>query len=100
MSIIRIENWYVGCRNPYMPPDAESEICGQFYGHPTVLNGHHAFPSRPVAGDANLMIFRGKSGRFYQLGDPDPKYLEAYPNAIYFVKKFLDGLLPLDFEQC
>jgi len=68
-----IENWSIGVLSPYHPPEF-SRFCGWVDGKSKVF-------SDPVSYDEGMNILTNSSGSRYYLGEPDPKYLEQFPNA-------------------
>ena len=82
---IRIENWaiviYDASGSGYTPPEFHSrKIVGNVYGHPKFENGDIITTSRIIE-VINSHKIRTISGSIYELGEPDEKYLQVYPQA-------------------
>lgn len=71
----KLENWSVQTTNPYLPLEAsKAYLAGDVYGHPKYPDGHRILTSRPIKVDGRVITTY--SGSVYELGEPDPKYLE------------------------
>jgi hypothetical protein len=75
---VRIENWSVGHfyrDNGYRPPESNPTVIrGAVYGHPRHPDGRHVKTSAIV--EAVGRTVTTENGSTYQLGEPDPKYVE------------------------
>ena len=79
---IRIEFWSVITTNanPYAAPELISpRLQGRVYGHPRIKDGEYVSTSTIIGVKNGLVLTR--SGSEYQLGEVDPDYESAFPNA-------------------
>jgi len=79
---MKLENWSVvyGPRDPYDPPELwTSRLHGRVSGHPGFEEGKEIITSSIVGVEGDLV--ETHSGNKYELGDVDPQYETAYPNA-------------------
>lgn len=75
--MIKIENWSVttDIQDPYLPPEQQrSCLQGEVYGHPSHEDGKYVMTT-PIV-DVKDKIITTQSGRVYELGAIDPKYLK------------------------
>jgi hypothetical protein len=82
----RLENWCVTPleMSPYTPPECQAHgLHGTVYGHPRFFDGDEITTTECASlrteGDNVIVITR--SGSEYLLGQVDPGYEKAYPNA-------------------
>jgi hypothetical protein len=85
-GVLRIEQWCVTplARSPYTPPECEPHgLNGAVYGHPNFEDGEFVTTTEAVAlrMDGEQAIVTTRSGREYLLGQVDPNYERAYPDA-------------------
>lgn len=84
MKTVKIENWHVtiGEDNLYTPPEAQDlHLVGHVTDHPSLANGIIQ-TSSIVNVDGKFVTTR--SGTVYELGTPDPKYVEwCYANQVH-----------------
>ena len=79
---MKLENWSVvaGMANPYQAPEQCVQcLHGTVYGHPRFEDGSSITTSRIVRAQGG--IIETFSGSLYELGEVDPVYGAAYPNA-------------------
>lgn len=79
---MRLENWSIVQRNPdpYKAPELQRQyLHGKIFGHPDYEDGTEITTSAIWAIRDNLIIT--KSGSEYALGEVDPKYEAAFPDA-------------------
>lgn len=84
MKSPKLENWSftIKERDPYTPPKASTPVLqGNVYGHPNPKNhdGKFIVTSR-LMGKRNGHVVT-QSGSEYELGEVDPNYEKAFPNA-------------------
>jgi hypothetical protein len=79
---MKLENWSVTCRwdQPYIAPELKTCLQGLVYGHPEFPDGETVTTSiiKEVTVEGHIVT---KSGSTYELGEVDPAYELAYPNA-------------------
>ena len=80
---VRIENWSVGGYDPYQPPECQvPRLHGKVYNHPNHDDGKEVNTSRiHDATFKNGEVYVRTTSRVYLLGEVDPEYEKAYPNA-------------------
>jgi len=80
---MHIENWFVTVGNdvtPYTAPEMMSKsLHGNVYGHPLFDDGEEITTSSIEGAQGGRV--RTRSGSVYELGDPHPDYLKAYPDC-------------------
>lgn len=79
---MRLENWSVTrtVLNPYQAPETGTPaLAGRVYGHEAIEDGSFIITTRPVTVSDGKV--RTASGSLYELGEVDPGYEAAYPNA-------------------
>ncbi len=84
--MIRLENWSVvaAAADPYTPPEHLTQhLHGLVYGHPNFVGGVEITTSslHHVERDGDSVVVYTRSGTAYGLGQVDPGYEAAYPNA-------------------
>ena len=79
--VMRLENWsVVGNSDPYAAPElASNYLSGNVYGHPSFTDGDPV-TTPPIVSVTDGVVHTA-SGSEYRLGDIDPDYELAYPNA-------------------
>ena len=71
----KLEQWSVSISNPYLPPEAQSShLSGKVYGHPRFDDGYEITTSAIVKTEKRVVTT--KTGSMYELGEPDPQYVE------------------------
>lgn len=93
---MRIEAWSVvwSESDPYSPPEMKTQhLSGNVYGHNRFYDGTGITTTAIVAVSGGRVVTR--SGSEYELGDPEPEYEAAYPNA----KQRLLGTLPVSVNR-
>lgn len=85
-NIVILNNWsLVSCGGIYDAPELYSfHLEGQVTNHPRFPSGHPVTTSRVIGyvedNETGLLVLT-KSGSAYQLGQVDPDYEKAFPNA-------------------
>ena len=67
----RLENWSVGTKDPYTPPEY-ARVSGTVYGHPRFQDGEFITLSTVI--EVNGIVIRTKNTT-YLLGEPDAEYV-------------------------
>lgn len=86
--MFKLENWSTVSvdneTNRYTPPEAKSVyLNGEIYGNPRFTDGNRITTTRIVKIDGNLV--ETYSGSKYELGEPDPKFVEYCKNNNLYV---------------
>lgn len=95
MRIVTIDNWSISSKGHslYQPPECRRlQLVGTAKDHLNPhVNGNNVRTSDIIGWDSNITAVVTQSGSRYILGDVDPEYEKAYPNAREtFVKSLLD----------
>ena len=78
-DMVRLENWSVVTRNPYMAPEvSRPHLAGIAHGHRRRPEPHSVVTSRIV--EVSGRIITTWSGTKYRLGKIDPEYRKALRN--------------------
>lgn len=82
----RLENWsvVVGEINPYMAPEQVTQhLHGKVYSHPLFDDGDEITTTAMVARheEGDNVVIETRTGSRYLLGEVDPAYEAAFPNA-------------------
>ena len=80
---MRLENWSIiqDDSDPYKAPEIRKQLLvGDVYGSAKFKDGKTIQVSRVIASNG-INIVVTNSGNKYKLGEVDPEYLKAYPNA-------------------
>lgn len=80
----KLENWSIifYLASPYQAPEqGEQRLQGKIYNDDRFPNGKNVITSPPVKGNREEGTVTTRSGTVYLLGEVDPRYEEAYPNA-------------------
>lgn len=92
---MRIEEWAVVTTNlnPYAAPETQTQrLGGKVFGHPKFGDGQDVTTSSIRGKNASGEVVT-KSGSVYELGEIDPSYEEAFPDA---KNRLLDSLSVLE----
>ena len=76
--MLRLEQWSV-VRKPYATPESGGHLHGRAYGHPRFDDGEWVTTSPITAVEGGIATTL--SGSQYELGEVDPQYEAAFPNA-------------------
>lgn len=76
--MIKLENWSVGCLDPYAPPEYGICLQGDVTGHPRLPDG--PCTTSPIVA-VNGREVTTHSGNVYTLGTPHPEYMEYCKRA-------------------
>lgn len=79
----RLENWSIVGTDPYLPPERQrQDLTGEVFDHPNkrFTDGKRIYTSRIIGRTTGDRIITA-SGNQYELGEVDPEYEKAFPNA-------------------